>query len=146
MYFDHPCRRMRTAGFSLVELMVVIVIIGLLAGTIAIQVSSYLSRARQTTARSELSTIKQALDTFYGVYGDYPSNDQSLNVLAQPSEKLPIPPLEPGTTFKDPWGNLYVYNKPGVGGAPYDLVCLGADGRQGGDGINADISAFDLKE
>lgn len=146
MYSDRRKNCRHLSGFSLVELMVVIVIIGLLTGAVAIQVSGYLARARQTTARSELSTIKKALDTFNGVYGDYPSNDQGLAVLAQPTEKLPIPPLEPGTSFKDPWGNLYVYNKPGTGKNFYDLICLGADGRQGGDGINADISAFELKE
>ena len=130
-------------GFSLVELMVVIVIIGLLAGMVTINVRSYMMKARANTAKAEIATIVQALNTFYTTYGRYPTNEEGLDVLLRATEKLPEPLLEGKPT--DPWGNAYQYNSPGTAG-PFEVVCWGADGREGGDGGDADISSADLKE
>ena len=125
------------------ELMVVIVIIGLLAGATTLVMRSYLHRAKQTVARKEIATVVEALETFYAVCDRFPTNEEGLALLAGPSAKFPdaILKAEP----KDPWGRPYQYNCPGRSAA-YDVICYGADGREGGDGIEADISSADLKE
>jgi len=133
----------RRRGFSLVELMVVIVIIGLLAGATTLVMRSYLHRAKKTVARKEIATIVEALETFYSVCDRFPTNEEGLALLAGPSEKFPDAILK--TEPKDPWGRPYQYNCPGRSAA-YDVICYGADGREGGDGIDADISSANLKE
>lgn len=130
-------------AFSLVEVMIVIVIIGLLAGAVAINVRSYLLKAKQNTARDEISTAKTALESFYSAYSKYPTNEEGLDILTVPSEKFPEPPLT--AKMIDPWGNPYQYNCPGSKG-PYEIICYGADGKPGGEGADADISSDNLKE
>jgi len=140
-------KRPRTArgqrGFTLVEIMIVMVIIGLLAGAVAVNVRTYLDHAKQNTARSEIATIVQALETFYATYGRYPNNDEGIEVLTKPSRKLPEPLLQGVPT--DPWARPYQYNSPGRT-RPYEVICYGADGREGGEGIDADITSEKLKE
>jgi len=141
------CEREKQAcrtAFTLVEIMVVIVIIGLLAGAVTLSVRAYLHKAKQNVARKDISTVVTALETFYSLHDRFPTSDEGLAVLARPSDELPEPLLaaEP----KDPWGRPYQYNAPGRGGAPYEVVTYGADGREGGDGIDADISSAALKE
>ena len=130
-------------GFSLVEIMIVIVIIGLLAGMVTINVRGYLIRAKQNTARQEMATIISALETFYAHWDRYPTNEEGLEILTRPNEKFPEALLK-GLSI-DPWGRPYQYNSPGANG-PYELICLGADGREGGDGADKDILGDDLKE
>jgi len=125
-------------GFSLVEIMIVIVIIGLMAAMVTINVRGYLISAKQARVKQDIATIVDALGRFYGVYDRYPTNEEGLAILAKPSEKLPEPPLtaEP----KDPWDKPYQYNCPGAN-APFEVISYGADGREGGEGINADLSS-----
>jgi general secretion pathway protein G len=140
------CRRrwkQARRAFSLVEIMIVIVIIGLLAGVVTINVRGYLMKARQSTARTEIATIVQALGTFYATSGRYPTNEEGLDILTKPTEKNPEPLLEGKPT--DPWGRPYQYVCPGSN-APFEVICLGADGREGGEGADADISSARLKE
>ena len=134
-------RRARRA-FSLVEIMIVIVIIGLLAGLVTINVKGYLDKARKNTAKAEIATIVQGLNTFYATYGRYPTNEEGLNVLTHATDKITEVLLEGKTT--DPWGNPYVYVCPGQS-TPFEVLSYGADGREGGDGADADISSTDLK-
>lgn len=133
----------RGRGFSLVELMVVIVILGLLAGTVTICARGYLIRAKQSAARHEIRTIVGALESFYTAQNRYPTNDEGLEILARPTDKLPAALLTAVPT--DPWGRPYQYNAPGTKG-PYEVVCYGRDGRDGGEGADADISSDHLKE
>ena len=135
-------KRSRARGFSLVELMIVIVIIGLLAGVVTINVRHHLLRARQGTARQEIATIVHALNVFYAECGRYPTNEEGLAVLKSAGEKFPEPLLEGG--LEDPWGRPYQYNSPGAS-APFEVISYGADGREGGDGIEADITSDALK-
>jgi general secretion pathway protein G len=135
--------RSESTGFSLVEIMIVIVIMGLLAGVVSINVRSYINKAKQNTARQEIATIVHALETFYAANGRYPTNDEGIAILTQPSPKWPDPPLK--TVPLDPWGRAYQYNSPGAG-SPYEVICYGADGREGGTGADADISSEKLKE
>ena len=140
---SRPKRRPGPRGFSLVEIMIVIVIIGLLAGVVTINVRSYLTKAKQNTARQEIATVVHALSAFYATYGRYPTNEEGLGILKTASEKIPEPLLEGKLT--DPWGQPYQYNAPGSNG-PFEVICYGADGREGGDGVDADISSDALKE
>ncbi len=130
-------------GFSLMELMIVLVIIGLLAGAVTLYATGYLNKAKQNTARREIATIMQAVESFYAVNGRYPTNDEGLDILSKPSEKFPDPLLRGEPT--DPWGNDYQYNSPGTKG-PFEIICYGGDGREGGDGWDTDISSDKLKE
>jgi general secretion pathway protein G len=119
--------------------MVVIVIIGLLAGLVTINVRGYMTKARRETARSEIGRIVDALGSFYAASGRYPTNDEGLEVLVSGPE-----PLLSGK-LTDPWDRPYQYNVQGPQG-PYEVICYGADGREGGEGADADISSKDLKQ
>ena len=125
-------RTRHVRGFSLVEVMVVVVIIGLLAGAVAIKVRHYMDKAKTTRARADIATIASALETYYADKSKYPSNEEGLLVL-------------PITTLKDPWGRAYQYNQPGRS-EPYEVMSFGADGREGGDGQDTDIVSWNLEE
>ena len=131
-------RRLRRTGFTLVELMVVIVIIGLLAGAVTVSVRSYLISGKQSVARMEIAKICTALDTYYAAYDRYPTADEGIQMLVQPSERFTDGLLN--KLPRDPWGNEYEYIQPGRD-TPYEVICYGADGQEGGDGADADISS-----
>jgi general secretion pathway protein G len=131
MYSEYLGRPRRHA-FSLVEVMVVVVIIGLLAGAVAIRVHHYMDKAKSNRARADIATIASALETFYAEKARYPSNEEGLAIL-------------PITTLKDPWGHPYQYNQPGRD-HPYEVISFGADAREGGEGQDADIVSWDLAE
>ena len=133
------CSRHRRA-FTLVELMVVIVIIGLLAGAVTLGVRSYLVAGKQNVAKMEIANICQALETFYSAYDRYPSNDEGIELLAKPGERFVDGLLS--KVPRDPWGRAYQYNQPGRG-RPYEVICYGADGREGGVGADQDITSAD---
>ncbi|QDT07413.1 Type II secretion system protein G precursor [Rubripirellula lacrimiformis] len=133
--------RCRRAAFTLVELMVVIVILGLLSGVVTMSVRSYLIRSKQNVAKMEISKICQALETFYTTYDRYPKNQEGLPVLSQPSDEF----AEGILTFvpSDPWGHPYEYVSPGKT-KPYDVSCYGADHREGGTAADKDITSNEL--
>ena len=134
----HPRRRY---GFTLVELMVVIVLIGLLAGVATVATRNYLIAGKQSVAKLEISNICQAIDTYYAAYDRYPTNDEGLAFLTRPSPKFPDGLLT--KMPRDPWGHPYAYIQPGRNVA-YEVICYGADGREGGEGADRDISSRDL--
>ena len=123
--------------------MVVIVIIGLLAGTATVSVRSYLIRSKQNVARVEIAKICQALDTYYAEYDRYPTTDEGLQALAEPSEAFADGLLTQLPT--DPWKRPYDYLNPGRETA-YEVVSYGADGREGGDGADLDLSSVGLAQ
>ena len=122
-------------AFSLIEVMIVVVIIGLLAGVVTYSTAGYLERAKRECARSDIATYIGAVDAFYLANGRYPNNQEGLAVLAPQFIKV---------LRNDPWGHPYQYVQPGKSG-PYDLISYGADGREGGTGSDADISNFDVE-
>lgn len=128
-------------GFSLIELMVVIVIVGLLASVATVAVRSYLLRGKQGVAKVDIAKICQALDAFYTEYDRYPDNDEGIEILAEPSEEFVDGLL--AKLPQDPWGNAYEYLNPGRESA-YEVVCYGADGREGGEGADRDLSSDDF--
>lgn len=141
MCCNTPPRTERRRGFTLVELMVVIVLIGLLAGAVTLGTRSYLISGKQGVAKLEISRICQALDTFYTAHDRFPTNEEGIEILAEPSDKFSVPLLS--GVPKDPWGNPYEYVHPGRETA-YEVISFGADGREGGTGADLDIRSTDL--
>jgi general secretion pathway protein G len=130
-------------GFTLVELMVVIVILALLAVIVAVNVLPQLSRAKSETARIDISNLDQALELYRLNNLTYPATAEGLGALKSPPPSIADPSrYQPGGYIKklpkDPWGRDYKYENPGKHG-PYDIYTLGADGAEGGTGENADI-------
>ena len=134
-------RRRFRAGFTLIEIMVVLVLLGLLATVVTVNVRHYMIKGKVGAARIDMSAIEHALSTFYSEYGRYPTNEEGLAVLTTPTAKVPEPLLTKMPV--DPWGHPYLYFCPGRNGEPYEVVCYGADGREGGTGADADLSTSD---
>jgi general secretion pathway protein G len=132
------------AGFTLIELIVVVMIIGLLAGLVAPQFMKQSERAEAKTAKAQIELFGTALDTFRLDVGRYPTSQEGLAALMQkpggadcwdgPYLKKDLPP--------DPWGKPYIYKSPGDHGV-YDIISYGADGAPGGDGNNRDITSWE---
>ena len=129
-------------GFTLVEMLVVITIIGLIMGLIGPRVLNYLSESKVKTAKIQLQSFGSALDLFYLDAGRFPSTSEGLIALVRQTPGVAAwngPYLKGGNVPKDPWNNNYIYRSPGEHG-PYDIMSYGADGQEGGSGVAADIS------
>lgn len=131
----------RRAAFSLVELIVVMVILGMLAGLVAVRTRGYLISAKQNAAKAEIANISKALETFYADQGRYPTTDEGLDILVEGTSTWPDGFLN--KLPKDPWKHPYEYVSPGST-QPYEVISLGADGREGGEGENQDFSSESL--
>jgi len=132
------------SGFTLLEIMVVVVILGILATMVAPQILGRADDARITKAKSDIVSLEAALDLYQLDNYVYPNTSQGLESLAtKPSESPEPKNYKKGGYVKslpqDPWGNDYLFLNPGVKGGSYDLYTLGADGEEGGDGVNTDI-------
>lgn len=142
----------RQSGFTLIEIIVVVVIIGILATLIAPQILGRVDEARMTAAKQDIRTLGTALDFYRMDNFKYPTTDQGLRALvAKPDDPSvrnwrPEGYLKARTVPKDPWGNEYRYLSPGTRGGPYDLYTFGADGELGGEGADADIGSWNLEE
>jgi general secretion pathway protein G len=137
-------QRRRHAGFTLIELMVVLVIIGVLAALIVPNVLNRADDARVTAARTDISNLMQALKLYRLDNQRYPSAEQGLNALVAKPTTGPEPINWKPYLDKlpnDPWGHAYQYLNPGIKGE-VDVLSLGADGQSGGEGKNADIGSW----
>lgn len=132
----HPRR-----GFSLIEFTVVLALIGLLAGVVTVSVRHTMVKGKQNAVRGQISDLKQGVEAFYIATARYPTTEEGLAVLTKGTDQHPEPILP--RLPKDPWGRDYVYLQPGRS-EPYEILCLGADGREGGTGENLDITSADL--
>jgi general secretion pathway protein G len=141
-----PARRMFRAasrGYTLIEMLVVLTIIGLIMGLIGPRVLSYLSDARVKTARLQIEGLSSALDLFYLDAGRYPTSSEGLDALTERPSDVTVwngPYVKGGKVPLDPWGHPYQYHSPVDHNPPYEIISFGSDGREGGTGNAADIS------
>ncbi|MDH4285570.1 MAG: type II secretion system major pseudopilin GspG [Gallionellaceae bacterium] len=138
---------LRSNGFTLIEVMVVIVILGILAALIIPKVMSRPDEARIIAAKQDIASIAQALKLYKLDNMRYPTTEQGLQALVKKPTLPPEPPNWKGNGYlerlpKDPWGNPYQYLQPGLHG-DFDLMSLGADGAAGGEGNDADIGSWE---
>lgn len=135
------------AGFTLVEILVVITIIGLIMGLVGPRVLNYLTESKIKAARIQIESFAGALDLFYLDLGRYPTTAQGLAALAQRPGGASAwngPYLKNGAVPNDPWGHPYVYRSPGEHGA-FDIVSYGSSGQEGGTGSAAAIKSWEHK-
>jgi len=136
----------RASGFTLLELLVVIVVIGLLTGLVAPRYFNQIGKSNTKIARAQIDSFEKALDQYRLDVGAYPTEEQGLHALfvrPESVEKWQGPYLRKPAPA-DPWGRPFRYKYPGVRG-DYDLVSLGADGQPGGTGENVDVSNWDAQ-
>ena len=126
-------RNLGSKGFTLIELMVVMVIIGLLAATVVPKFFGQVDKAMQQDAQAQIELLGQALDLYRLEKHKYPTSDEGLDAIKTYLKKS-IP--------KDPWGNDFIYESPGKEGRGYDLISYGADNAEGGEGTDLDIVSW----
>ncbi len=151
MRFSFHCRRCLRAerGLTLIEILVVIIVLGLLAGLVAPQIIGRVSEARSATAHTQIELLSVALDNYRLDNGRYPTTDQGLAALRTRPTADPLPPNWRGPYLRkavptDPWNRPYLYRSPGIENPQgYDLLTLGADGVPGGEGEDADIMSWE---
>jgi len=134
-------------GFTLIELLVVLLILGMIAGLAGPQVMNYLGESKTKAAKLQIEEFGSTLDLFKIDVGRYPDTQEGLQALVQAPTGQGVdrwrgPYLKKKNVPKDPWGNDYQYAAPGKHG-PYEIVSLGADGHEGGDGDNKDIASWE---
>lgn len=141
-----PCSlpaRFRHTGFTLLELLVVMVILGLLAGYVGPKYFAQVGKSEAKAARAQIEALEKSFDMYRLDTGRYPTSEQGLEALVA---KPPNEPKWNGPYLKkavplDPWGRAYIYKYPGEHG-DYDIYSLGKDGRRGGEGDNADVTSW----
>lgn len=145
----HQPRLPADAGFTLVEILVVVIVLGLLAGLVGPRIIGRVSEAKGTTARTQIEMMGTALDSYRLDNGRYPTTQQGLRALRTKPTEEPIPINWRGPYLRrevplDPWGRPYEYRSPGeVNPGSFDLFTLGLDGSRGGEGENADITSWE---
>ncbi len=146
MHTPHQFFSRRHAGFTLIELMVVIAILAVLASLIVPKVVNRPDEARVVAARQDIATLMQALNMYRLDNRRYPTTEQGLRALVEKPTAAPVPNNWKSYLERlpnDPWGTPYQYLNPGIR-SEIDVMSFGADGRPGGDGVDADIGSWDL--
>ncbi len=137
-----------TSGFTLIEIMVVIIILGILVGLIVPRLMEKPEKARRVKAQLQIESISMALKEYKLDNGDYPTTEQGLQALAEKPSIGKIPKRYPEKGYlpkipKDPWENDYIYISPGEHG-DFDLISYGADGEEGGEGKDVDVQSWEI--
>ncbi|NKF23137.1 type II secretion system major pseudopilin GspG [Solimonas marina] len=146
----HCARRRRQGGFTLIEIMVVVVILGILAAVVVPRIMDNPDKARVTKAKQDIRVLESSLELYKLDNFSYPSTQQGLDALVRKPSGDPEPKNYKTGGYikslpKDPWGNDYQYLDPGTHGE-IDIYSLGRDGKPGGQGIDADIGNWDLAQ
>lgn len=150
MFFRHfkPSERSNIKGFTLIELMVVIVILSILAVYMAPRLVGRDDQARQLRAKVDIEALETALKLYRLDTGSYPTTQQGLEALVEQPEGVQNwregGYLDKRRLLRDPWGNEYVYLSPGQHG-DFDIISYGANGQPGGEGVNADINNWEIE-
>ena len=146
-----PTIRLSNRGFTLIEIMVVIIILGILAGLLVPRIIGRPEEAKQVKAKILIEGLDTALKLYKLDNGMYPATEQGLEALVEQPETEPIPKkwrkggyLEKGKVPGDPWGNEFIYLSPGVHG-DFDIISYGADGVTGGEDKNKDITSWETE-
>lgn len=137
-------RRATERGMTLIEILVVLTLIGIIMGIVAGNFIGRGEEAKVKAAKIEMSQISQALDLFKLEIGRYPTTQEGLQALITAPTGVSNwngPYWKKSALPKDPWNNEYRYNSPAAN-APYEIISLGADGKEGGEGVNRDISSL----
>lgn len=146
MWQEKSLKWQRQGGMTLMEILVVLVLLGIVMSIVAGNFLGRGEKAKADAARIQIQEISQALDLFKLEVGRYPSQSEGLQALiAAPSglTRWNGPYWKQNQVPKDPWQNEYKFVVPGKNGAPYEVISLGADGREGGEGVDKDISSAD---
>jgi general secretion pathway protein G len=142
----HKCQR----GFTLIEIMVVVVILAVLGALVVPKILENVDKARVTRAQSDIRAIQTALDLYRLDNFKYPTTEQGLQALVTQPTDPTITNYRSGGYLpslpKDPWNNPYQYVNPGANGREYDIISYGRDGKPGGEGYDADISTSTLDQ
>ena len=151
MRIQHPVQSFKAMrGFTLIEIMVVVVILAVLGALVVPKILENVDKARVTRAQSDLRAIETALDLYRLDNFKYPTTEQGLAALVKQPADSTITNYRPGGYLKavpkDPWNNLYLYQAPGRDGAEYEIRSLGRDGKEGGEGYDADIGTATLDQ
>lgn len=141
------------SGFSLIELMIVVVILGLMATLLVPRIMDRPDEARVAKAKVDIRTLQSALRLYRLDNGVYPTTEQGLSALIRKPDIPPLPRnfrdggyLEATSVPRDPWGNEYRYRSPGQQGRDFEITSLGSDGREGGTGFARDIHSWELDD
>ncbi len=130
-----PPRR-RARGFTLIEIMAVVLIIGLLSTIVGVSIFAQVDKGRVTTAAAQISNLEAVLELYRMDNANYPTTEEGLEALAAAGGKY----IQKGRIPLDPWGNAYQYEQPGQNNPDsFDLWSFGADGQAGGEGVDADV-------
>ncbi|RZI80028.1 MAG: type II secretion system protein GspG [Rubrivivax sp.] len=133
-----------TGGFTLLEMLIVMVIIGLLAGLVGPRLFGKVDTSKVQTATTQIKMLRSAIGILQLDVGGIPTQEQGLKLLAEPpgdeTQRAQWKgPYIDGALPMDPWGHPFIYKVPGNNGQPFSITSLGADGKEGGEGINADV-------
>lgn len=141
----------RKTGFTLIEVLIVLVILVGLATLVSVNVVRHQAEARVRTAQVQIRQLQQAVNLYRAEQGRPPTQEQGLEALVRRPAIPPVPARYPEEGYlesrrlpRDPWGNEYVYLSPGRDGLPFEIISLGSDGETGGEGDAADISSADF--
>ena len=139
----YPVKKPAHSGFSLMELLIVLVIIGLLAAAVGPTLYKRVKKAKQVAAKDQIQSFATALDNYFIDVGEYPKNHQGLLALRNnlSSNKRWDGPYMNKEIPLDPWNNAYIYTSPGRSGG-YEIISYGADGVEGGENENQDITSW----
>jgi general secretion pathway protein G len=141
----------RKSGFTLLEILVVVLIITILATIVGVNVAKRPGEARVAAAKAQIEAFRTALDLYRMDQGHFPTQEQGLKALCEKPTLPPVPEKYPDEPYlrsaklpRDPWGHEYVYLVPGSKGEKYEIITYGSDGEQRGQGDAADISSSDM--